>query len=281
MARQATASETIEQVVAPFKPSRRDRADSEKRKLLRDLIEAEGEAFRNAIIFCNRKSEVDVLAKSLKKYGLDAAPIHGDLDQSQRTRTLDAFRAGELKLLVASDVAARGLDIPAVSHIFNFDVPGHAEDYVHRIGRTGRAGREGKAITICGPRDDKALDAVEKLLEKTIRASTTRSDRGCGCRPTLRPRRRLNPTSPAPAAQEDRQRRRPTVKGGRRQPKRRNDGPQGQGRKARAKAGGGKRGKTETTVGRRHGRPPAELHRQELRGTPRELGSRMRAGGRG
>jgi ATP-dependent RNA helicase RhlE len=169
VARQATASETIDQAVAMFRPSRRDRADSEKRKLLRNLIEAEGERFRNAIIFCNRKAEVDVLAKSLKKYGFDAAPIHGDLDQSQRTRTLDAFRAGELKLLVASDVAARGLDIPDVSHVFNFDVPGHAEDYVHRIGRTGRAGREGKAITICGPRDDKALDAVETLLEKTIR----------------------------------------------------------------------------------------------------------------
>ncbi|WP_397543934.1 DEAD/DEAH box helicase [Roseovarius salis] len=168
VARQATASETIEQAVAMFKPSRRDRADSEKRKLLRALIDAEGDRFRNAIIFCNRKSDVDILAKSLKKYGYDAAPIHGDLDQSQRTRTLDSFRAGELKLLVASDVAARGLDIPDVSHVFNFDVPGHAEDYVHRIGRTGRAGREGKAITICGSRDDKALDAVEKLLEKEI-----------------------------------------------------------------------------------------------------------------
>ena len=168
VARQATASETIEQRAVMFKPSRRDRADSEKRKLLRALIDAEGEEFRNAIIFCNRKTAVDAVAKSLKKHGYDAAPIHGDLDQSQRTRTLDAFRAGELKLLVASDVAARGLDIPDVSHIFNFDVPGHAEDYVHRIGRTGRAGREGKSITICGPRDDKALDAVEALLQKPI-----------------------------------------------------------------------------------------------------------------
>lgn len=168
VARQATASETIEQGVAMFKPSRRDRADSEKRKLLRALIDAEGAAFRNAIIFCNRKTDVDIVAKSLKKYGYDAAPIHGDLDQSQRTRTLDAFRAGELKLLVASDVAARGLDIPDVSHIFNFDVPGHAEDYVHRIGRTGRAGREGKAITICGARDERNLADIERLLQKEI-----------------------------------------------------------------------------------------------------------------
>ncbi|WP_317057794.1 MULTISPECIES: DEAD/DEAH box helicase [Roseovarius] len=168
VARQATASETIEQGVAIFKPSRRERADSEKRKLLRALIDAEGEACTNAIIFCNRKTDVDIVAKSLKKYGYDAAPIHGDLDQSQRTRTLDGFRNGELRFLVASDVAARGLDVPAVSHVFNFDVPGHPEDYVHRIGRTGRAGRDGKAITLCNPRDTKALAAVEALIQKDI-----------------------------------------------------------------------------------------------------------------
>lgn len=168
VARQATASETIEQAVAMFKPSRRECADSEKRQLLRTLIDGEGEKCTNAIIFCNRKTDVDIVAKSLKKYGYDAAPIHGDLDQSQRTRTLDAFRNGELKLLIASDVAARGLDVPAVSHVFNYDVPGHPEDYVHRIGRTGRAGREGKAITLCNKRDEKALDAVEKLIQRTI-----------------------------------------------------------------------------------------------------------------
>src|SRR6056297_212330 len=168
VARQATASETIEQGVVIFKPSRRDRADSEKRKVLRAMIDAEGEACTNAIIFCNRKMDVDVVAKSLAKYGYDAAPIHGDLDQSQRTRTLDGFRAGDLRFLVASDVAARGLDVPAVSHVFNYDVPGHAEDYVHRIGRTGRAGREGKAMMICGPRDEKNLDAIERLIQKPI-----------------------------------------------------------------------------------------------------------------
>ncbi|MEM7597268.1 MAG: DEAD/DEAH box helicase [Pseudomonadota bacterium] len=168
VARQATASETIEQGVVMFKFSRRDRADSEKRAVLRKLIDNEGEKLTNAIIFCNRKTDVDICAKSLKKYGYDAAAIHGDLDQSQRTRTLDAFRNNELRLLVASDVAARGLDIPSVSHVFNFDVPGHAEDYVHRIGRTGRAGRDGKAITICGPRDDKSFTAVEALIQKTI-----------------------------------------------------------------------------------------------------------------
>ncbi|MDK3016213.1 DEAD/DEAH box helicase [Pseudodonghicola flavimaris] len=168
IARQATASETIEQAVVEFKASRRDREGSEKRHLLRALIDGEGDKLSNGIIFCNRKTDVDIVAKSLKKYGYDAAPIHGDLDQSQRTRTLDGFRDGSLRILVASDVAARGLDVPSVSHVFNFDVPSHAEDYVHRIGRTGRAGREGKAITISSTRDEKLLDAVERLLQKQI-----------------------------------------------------------------------------------------------------------------
>ncbi|WP_170330735.1 DEAD/DEAH box helicase [Ruegeria arenilitoris] len=168
VARQATASETIEQGVVMFKGGRRDREASAKRKVLRALIDAEGDKCTNAIIFCNRKTDVDICSKSLKKYGYNAAAIHGDLDQSQRMKTLDGFRDGSLRLLVASDVAARGLDIPSVSHVFNFDVPGHAEDYVHRIGRTGRAGREGKAITICSNRDEKALDAIEKLIQKQI-----------------------------------------------------------------------------------------------------------------
>jgi superfamily II DNA/RNA helicase len=168
VARQASASETIEQNVVIFKASRKDREASEKRTALRALIDQEGDKLTNAIIFCNRKTDVDIVSKSLKKYGYDAAPIHGDLDQSQRTKTLDGFRAGDLRILVASDVAARGLDVPSVSHVFNFDVPGHPEDYVHRIGRTGRAGREGKAITICSSRDEKALAAVENLLQKEI-----------------------------------------------------------------------------------------------------------------
>ncbi|MGR3803557.1 DEAD/DEAH box helicase [Marinibacterium profundimaris] len=168
VARQATASETIEQGVVMFKASRRDREASEKRKLLRALIDAEGDKCTNAIVFCNRKSDVDIVAKSLKKYGYDAAAIHGDLDQSQRTKTLEQFRDKTLRFLIASDVAARGLDIPSVSHVFNFDVPSHSEDYVHRIGRTGRAGRDGKAVMICSARDDKYLDSIEKLLQKEI-----------------------------------------------------------------------------------------------------------------
>ena len=168
VARQATTSENIEQGVLIFKASRKDREATEKRKVLRALIDAEGDKCTNAIIFCNRKMDVDTVSKSLKKYGYDAAPIHGDLDQSQRTRTLDGFREGTLRFLVASDVAARGLDVPSVSHVFNFDVPGHAEDYVHRIGRTGRAGRDGKAIMICVPRDEKNLADVESLVQKEI-----------------------------------------------------------------------------------------------------------------
>src|SRR5258706_13853111 len=156
--RPATAAENIAQHIVRI-PSADPAA---KRTALRALV---GRAdVRNGIVFCNRKSEVDVVAKSLKKHGFDAAPIHGDLDQATRTRTLDAFRKGELKLLCASDVAARGLDIPDVSHVFNYDVPHHADDYVHRIGRTGRAGKTGDTYMIVTPADGRNLDKVVKLI---------------------------------------------------------------------------------------------------------------------
>ena len=132
------------------------------------MIASEAENCTNAIIFCNRKMDVDVVAKSMQKYGLDAAPIHGDLDQSKRMETLDNFRSGALRFLVASDVAARGLDVPNVSHVFNYDVPSHAEDYVHRIGRTGRAGKSGTAMMICSPRDEKNFAAIEGLVKMEI-----------------------------------------------------------------------------------------------------------------
>jgi len=167
VARQATTSETIEQAVVLHRPAGRTGADAEKRDVLRRVIEAETE-LTNGIIFCNRKRDVDIVAKSLKKHGMDAAAIHGDLDQSVRMKTLTGFRDGELKLLVASDVAARGLDIPNVSHVFNYDVPIHSEDYVHRIGRTGRAGRKGKAIMLCFPHEEKYLDKIEELVKKPI-----------------------------------------------------------------------------------------------------------------
>ncbi len=168
VARQSTTSDTIEQRLIEFKPTRRDMAAKQKRDMLRAAITAEGDAFNNAIIFCNRKVDVDIVAKSLKKHGLNAEPIHGDLDQSHRMRTLDGFRDGSITLLVASDVAARGLDIPNVSHVINYDMPSHAEDYVHRIGRTGRAGKTGVAITLCVPSDEKYLGAIEGLIKTSI-----------------------------------------------------------------------------------------------------------------
>ncbi len=168
VARQATASETITQFVCKHIPKRKDSGPAEKREVLRRLIRAEGESLTNGIIFCNRKVDVDILAKSLRQHGFDAAPLHGDLEQSMRTRILGRFRDGELKLLIASDVAARGLDIPNVSHVFNFDVPIHSEDYVHRIGRTGRAGRSGKSITLCLPHEEKYLAKIEELVKQAI-----------------------------------------------------------------------------------------------------------------
>ena len=139
-----------------------------KREALRDLLRAEEPELKNAIIFCNRKIEVSELFRSLTKYDFDAGALHGDMDQRARMAMLSAFRDGKLKYLVASDVAARGLDIPDVSHVFNFDVPIHAEDYVHRIGRTARAGRSGKAFTIATKADSKHIDAIEKLIGKKI-----------------------------------------------------------------------------------------------------------------
>jgi len=136
--------------------------DWEKREVLRQLIRSEN--VKNAIIFCNRKRDVAILLKSLQKHGFNAGALHGDMDQFNRTETLEAFREGRITLLAASDVAARGLDIPDVSHIFNFDVPWQSDDYVHRIGRTGRAGKEGRSLTLVTPDDIKQLNDIEKML---------------------------------------------------------------------------------------------------------------------
>ncbi len=138
----------------------------DKREALRRLIRSED--VQNALIFCNRKRDVDILLKSLLKHGFSAGALHGDLAQSVRFATLEKFKAGALQLLVCSDVAARGIDIGGLSHVFNFDVPHHAEDYVHRIGRTGRAGREGRAYTIATPDDRLAVEAVENLIAAPI-----------------------------------------------------------------------------------------------------------------
>jgi superfamily II DNA/RNA helicase len=146
---------------------RTGREPHDKRDTLRRLIRS-CEGFKNAIVFCNRKREVAQLHRSLLRHGFNAAALHGDLDQAARTAALDSFRKGEVALLIASDVAARGLDIPAVSHVFNFDVPHHADDYVHRIGRTGRAGLTGTAITIVAPSDQKSVGIIEKLIGQSI-----------------------------------------------------------------------------------------------------------------
>jgi superfamily II DNA/RNA helicase len=160
------------------------------------------------LIFCNRKKDVDILWKSLAKHGFDAAALHGDMSQPKRTETLERFKANEIRLLVASDVAARGLDIAYLSHVFNFDVPIHAEDYVHRIGRTGRAGREGRAFTLATAEDGKFVEAIEKLIGRAIprveidgiasvefdpeagRGRRRRSTRADGAKPSARGRER-------------------------------------------------------------------------------------------
>ncbi|MDP1731328.1 MAG: DEAD/DEAH box helicase [Devosia sp.] len=162
VARQNPTAETIDQKLA-----RVSNKPEEKREALRRLIRGEAN-LTNAIIFCNRKRDVATLARSLARHGFNAGGLHGDMDQKSRTETLDSFRSGKLTFLIASDVAARGLDIPAVSHVFNFDVPTHAEDYIHRIGRTGRAGRSGTAITLATPSDGKYVDAIVKLIQRDI-----------------------------------------------------------------------------------------------------------------
>ena len=160
----ATTASTITQYVTHC-PSNEDTV---KRAVLRSIIKAR--STDQGIVFCNRKTEVDIVAKSLASHGFDAAPIHGDLPQSQRTATLDRFRNKELKLLVASDVAARGLDIPEVSQVFNYAPPPNSDDYVHRIGRTGRAGRSGESFTIVSPGDTRLWDAVAKRIAKDVEA---------------------------------------------------------------------------------------------------------------
>ncbi|NQU61999.1 MAG: DEAD/DEAH box helicase [Rhodospirillales bacterium] len=165
----ATMAETITQglVVVKHGDGRRPGGgQAEKRDALRQLLRTEKPS--NALIFCNRKRDVDTVYRSLTRHGLPASRLHGDMSQPERTATLGKFKTGDIKLLVCSDVAARGLDIPEMSHVFNFDVPTHAEDYVHRIGRTGRAGHQGRAITIATPEDGKYLEAIEELTGRKI-----------------------------------------------------------------------------------------------------------------
>jgi superfamily II DNA/RNA helicase len=155
VARPASSNLNIEQFLVDVSPAK-------KRDALRDLLRIEEVA--TGIIFCNRKTTVRELNKGLRQQGFRSGEIHGDIDQATRQRELDAFKSGEINLLVASDVAARGLDIKGVSHVFNYDAPWHPDDYVHRIGRTGRAGAKGKAFTFVTKADEEAIDSIEKLI---------------------------------------------------------------------------------------------------------------------
>jgi superfamily II DNA/RNA helicase len=161
-ARPATTATTVTQWLIAA-----GREAPEKRDVLRGLVR-DAKDLKNAIVFCNRKRDVQVVYRSLEKHGFNVGALHGDMDQRARTATLDGFRAGKITLLVASDVAARGLDIPDVSHVYNYDVPVHAEDYVHRVGRTGRAGRSGTAITLVTDLDRKHVAAIERLTNQTL-----------------------------------------------------------------------------------------------------------------
>ena len=159
VARPATANTSIEQALVETSPRG-------KRETLRGLLRADD--LTTAIIFSNRKTTVRELTESLRRHGFAASQIHGDMEQSERLKELERFKAGEINILVASDVAARGLDIKGVSHVFNFDVPWHPDDYVHRIGRTGRAGAKGKAFTLATPDDAEAIENIEKLTGQKI-----------------------------------------------------------------------------------------------------------------
>jgi len=159
VSRPATTAITVEQGVAIVQPD-------DKREALRRLIRDQD--VKNALIFCNRKKDVDILFQSLRKHGFSVGALHGDMTQAVRMETLERFKLGEIRLLVASDVAARGLDIDDLSHVFNFDAPYHADDYVHRIGRTGRAGKTGVAYTLASPEDGGLVEAIEKLIGQPI-----------------------------------------------------------------------------------------------------------------
>ncbi|HEX8653792.1 MAG TPA: DEAD/DEAH box helicase [Allosphingosinicella sp.] len=172
-----------------------------KRDALGDLLRRED--VTSALVFCNRKTTVRELTTSLQRGGFKAGPIHGDMEQPERIRELERFKAGEINILVASDVAARGLDIKGVSHVFNYDVPWQPDDYIHRIGRTGRAGKTGTAITLVGGADAEAIDNIQKLTGTKLMPM--------GGDPAPAPE--AAPAEPAGAAAPERRERRP--RGGR------------------------------------------------------------------
>ena len=232
VARPATTSASVEQYLLVVE-------QADKRKAIRHLLRHED--VRNALIFCNRKRDVGVLFRSLDRHGFSAGQLHGDMAQSLRTETLERFKRGDIELLVCSDVAARGIDIQDLSHVFNFDVPSHAEDYVHRIGRTARAGRSGRAFTLATPDDTRYLGAITKLINQEI------------------PEVRLDGLSTALEPNDDRKRRR------RRSSK--TDGDDKARRRSQPRApGAGQRDRDTAGAASRHGRGKhAEVDREDER----------------
>ncbi|HEU0098552.1 MAG TPA: DEAD/DEAH box helicase [Allosphingosinicella sp.] len=243
VARPATANVSIDQRVLKV-DSRR------KKQILTDRLK--GNDVRTAIVFCNRKTTVRELAQSLKRSGLNASEIHGDMEQPERIRELERFKAGDINILVASDVAARGLDIKDVSHVFNYDVPWHPDDYIHRIGRTGRAGKTGIAITLATAADAEAIEAIEKLT-------------GAKIRPAEGPAA-AEESEPEPAQAEDRAPRARRERGRREEPKRESRPPRAQ---AEPEAGPESKPAARRTEPRR-ARPEAEpeARREEPRREP-------------
>jgi superfamily II DNA/RNA helicase len=242
----ATTAVTVTQSQVPS-----GREAHDKREVLRQLLR-NAKDLKNAIIFCNRKREVAVLYKSLQKHGFSVGALHGDMDQPARMAALDQFRKGELPLLVASDVAARGLDIPEVSHVFNFDVPHHPDDYVHRIGRTGRAGRAGTAISIVAPLDHKSIAAIEKLIGQSIpRAEGDFSTRAEASTEEAQPRERSRRGRGKPQRERERE---PRQASGEREPR------HADGEREPRHAGGP----------RQHSAPPQEQQPQRSASTPRK-----------
>ncbi|WP_374293409.1 DEAD/DEAH box helicase [Sphingomonas sp.] len=236
VARAATTNANITQWVVPVAAQA-----SEKRKRLRQVLQQEG--MRTAIIFCNRKTTVRELNKSLKRHGFRSGEIHGDMEQPQRLAELDLFKRGDINILVASDVAARGLDIKGVSHVINFDAPWHPDDYVHRIGRTGRGGATGIAFTFVTPDDAENIANIEKLTGQKIApldlpAAAEEEDRPRRARRERpvreerpvrddRPTENERPAAEAPAYREREDRRPPRDERRDRRPRRddRDDGP--------------------------------------------------------
>jgi superfamily II DNA/RNA helicase len=271
VARPATTANTITQLFR-YCPSTED---WQKREVLRELIRAEN--VKNAIIFCNRKRDVAILLKSLQKHGFNAGALHGDMDQMSRMATLDAFREGRIQFLAASDVAARGLDIPDVSHIFNFDVPWQSDDYVHRIGRTGRAGKEGRSLTIVTPDDIRQLKDIEKMLGAAVTwlgSAPSAEDLASGSK--RRRGRRQGKRPGAPAAEAHGARRHSTSGRARNSSARDHEPPAHSAAKAHAHAGGNRpprRGEPEPAMsGKASGKAPRGERTQQPRGERRPNG---------